>query len=148
MAKKPRILFFSGNGPCRAQMAEGFVRYLAGDMVRVETAGSADSALDTYGAWAMNEAGIDISLLEMGPLDSKDIHSFSHIVALGDEASPPPEVPTDRVRIDRWKVPDPSVVRARPLERIQAYRVVRNDIERRVKRLLSEALGRTSREQP
>ena len=29
MAKKPRILFISENGYCRAQMAEGFARYLA-----------------------------------------------------------------------------------------------------------------------
>jgi arsenate reductase (thioredoxin) len=137
MAKRPRILFVSGNGPCRAQMAEGFARYLAGDLVQVETAGSGDSALDTYGAWAMNEAGIDIALLDVPPLDSKDLTSYTHIVTLGDEAAPSVE----GVRIDRWRVPDPSIVRAKPLDRIQAYRVVRNDIERRVKRLLSEALG-------
>ena len=147
MAKKPHILFFSANGPCRAQMAEGFARYLAGDLVQVETAASGDSALDTYCAWAMNEAGIDILWREAAPVDSRDSSSYTHIVALGDEAAPTLDSALGSVRIDRWRVPDPSIVRAKPLERIQAYRMVRNDIERRVKKLLLEALGRTPRDQ-
>lgn len=143
MAKKPRILFISENGHCRAQMAEGFARYLAGSLVEVESTGTGgvDTA-DSYCHWAMNEAGVDLALLEVEPLSRKDLSSYSHVVVLGDaESEVPGQIPST-VRTMRWQLPDPARVRAQPLDLIKAYRAVRNDVERRVKSLLSEVLER------
>ncbi|MFZ0427082.1 MAG: hypothetical protein WAO20_03115 [Acidobacteriota bacterium] len=142
MAKKPRILFISENDCCRALMAEGFTRYLAGSLVDVESTGTTGDPMDPYCQWAMNEVGIDLGVLETEPLSSKDLGSFSRVVILGegDERKIGQIASTTNTTV--WKLPDPAKVRARPLELIKAYRAVRNEVERRVRTLLSETLER------
>jgi arsenate reductase len=143
MAKKPRILFISENGYCRAQMAEGFARYLAGSLVEVESTGTNGSTTtDPYCQWAMNEAGIDLAVLAMEPLSRKDLSSYSHIVFLGEgEHDKLARIPST-AHTSRWELPDPAKVRAQPLDAIKAYRAIRNEVERRVRKLLTEALER------
>lgn len=142
MAKKPRILFISGNGYCRAQMAEGFARYLAGSLVQVESTGTDGGTTDPYCQWAMNEAGIDLAVLETEPLSRKNLASYSHIVILGEDEHEKLERIPSTVHTSRWELPDPAKVRAQPLDLIKAYRGVRNEVERRVRKLLAEALER------
>ncbi len=46
------------------------------------------------------------------------------------------------MKSEHWDLPDPARARGKPLERLQAFRVVRLQVERRVKDLLKRALGR------
>lgn len=142
MAKKPRILFISENGYGRAQMAEGFARYLAGSLVEVESAGADGGTADPYFQWAMNEAGIDLALLDVEPLSKKDLSSYTHVVILGEEIDDQFGNIPSTVRTAHWRLPDPAKVRAQPLDLIKAYRVVRREVERRVRMLLTETLER------
>lgn len=141
MAKKPRILYVTANGSCRGQMAEGFTRFMAGSMVEVETANLQEGATHPYCQWAMNEAGIDISILSPEPFASKDLNSYTHIVNLAQEANPELNNLPKTVQVDHWSLPDPASVRARPLELIKVFRAVRNEIEKQVKKLLERALS-------
>lgn len=122
-------------------MAEGFIRSLAGSMVDVETAGPFESAIDPYCQWAMNEVGVDLSVLSAEPVDRKNLGAFTHLVLVGEGAAARlgSEPPAGVVVIE-WTLPDPGLVRAQPRERIIVYRAVRNRIERRVKALLAELL--------
>ncbi len=142
MATKPRILFVSAGAPCRGFMAEGFARYLAGTLVEAETASQNPETVDTYCRWAMNEAGIDTSYLTAEPLSRKNLSGFSHVVAIGDGSFPELSNVPSGVQLEEWKIPDPTRVRAQPLELIRAYRAIRNEVERHVKTLLTNALGR------
>lgn len=123
-------------------MAQGFAHYLAGTMVEAETASQNPEAIDSYGRWAMNEAGIDTSYLTAEPLSRKTLSAYSHVVTIGNGPFPDlPSLPAG-VHFEEWKIPDPAHVRAQPLELIRAYRAVRNEVERHVKALLTNALGR------
>ncbi len=57
---KPKVLFLCGANACRTQMAEGFLRDLAGDRFEVMSAGY-EPARCPDAIEAMREVGIDIS---------------------------------------------------------------------------------------
>lgn len=139
MAERPRILYVVSGTCARGLMAEGLTRYLAGQMVDVETAGPFESAIDPYCQWAMNEAGIDVSLISVEPLDRKHLGSFSHIVAL-DEPAVTRLKGLSATPTRTWDTPDPASSRLAPADRILVYRAVRNQLEGRIKGLLMEAL--------
>ncbi|GAB4133156.1 MAG: hypothetical protein Kow001_25320 [Acidobacteriota bacterium] len=139
MAQRPRILYVVGGSCCRGLMAEGLTRYLAGQMVEVETAGPFEPTVDPYCQWAMNEAGVDISLIQVEPLDRKHLSRYTHVIALDPEAEA--RLAELSVRPSAvWRVPDPAAVRATPAEKIRAYRAVRNHLEKQIKQLLAEVL--------
>lgn len=138
MARKPRILFITGERPALGLMSEGFVRYLAGSMVDVETAGKEHLRDDPYCLWAMNETGIDVALLPLEPLSRKNLSEFTHIVVV-DTSAVPSNLPPG-THVEHWQLPDPGNVRGEPRDRIQAYRAVRNRVEQLVKDLLVRAL--------
>jgi protein-tyrosine-phosphatase len=117
-------------------MAEGFARYYGGARIAVESAGTAVFSVDPYCQWAMNEAGIDISLQSPELLANKDLGSFDHVVAVGGEI---PSLSSDSA-VECWEIPDPLARRSGPQGPIKAFRAVRNQIEVKVKNLLNEIL--------
>lgn len=58
---KPTVLFLCSGNSCRTQMAEAFLRDLAGDRFEAVSAGGDPALLDSEAVEAMNELGIDIS---------------------------------------------------------------------------------------
>jgi len=61
MDKKPKVLFLSTGNSTRSQMAEGFLRSLAGDRFEVLSAGIDPGDLNAFAVEAMKDVGIDIS---------------------------------------------------------------------------------------
>lgn len=118
-------------------MAEGFARYYGGDRVEAHSAGVAPLPINPYAQWAMNEAGIDISGQQSSALDGLNLTSFDHVVTLCEEARERCADLPSSVKSEHWEVLDPARARGKPLEVIQAFRLARNDIERRVKALLT-----------
>jgi len=58
---RPRVLFLCTGNSCRSQMAEGWLRELAGDRFEVLSAGTAPQGLNPRAVETMAEAGVDIS---------------------------------------------------------------------------------------
>ena len=58
---KPKVLFLCSDNGCRTQMAEAFLRAMAGDRFEVLSAGAEATALDPDAVAAMDELGLDIS---------------------------------------------------------------------------------------
>lgn len=58
---RARVLFLCTGNSCRSQMAEGYLRHLAGDRFAVESAGTLPSHVNPLAIRAMKEKGIDIS---------------------------------------------------------------------------------------
>src|SRR5271157_4955147 len=58
---KPKVLFLCSDNSCRTQMAEAFLRDMAGDRFEVLSAGAEATALDPETVAAMPEVGLDIS---------------------------------------------------------------------------------------
>ena len=58
---KSKVLFLCSGNSCRTQMAEAFLRYLAGDRFNVISAGVDPTPLDPEAVDAMRELGIDMA---------------------------------------------------------------------------------------
>ena len=58
---KPRVLFLCTGNSCRSQMAEGWLRHLAGERFTVLSAGTRPGGVNPRAIAAMAEVGIDVS---------------------------------------------------------------------------------------
>jgi arsenate reductase len=114
-------------------MAEAFLRTLGGDRFVAESAGTVASELHPLAIQAMAEVGIDISGQRSKSVD--DVTGpFDVCVTVCDANCPIP--PGAGVQL-RWKFADPALGRGTEAERLAAFRVVRDGIERRVRALVA-----------
>jgi arsenate reductase (thioredoxin) len=126
----PSVLFLCVHNAGRSQMAAGWLRHFAGDRVDVFSGGSEPAAeLNQAAVAAMAEKGIDISGELPQPWADEVVRAADVIVTMGcGDACP---VYPGKRYID-WELEDPA---GRPLEDV---RPIRDDIERRVRGLMSE----------
>ena len=61
MSQRMRVLFLCTGNSCRSQMAEGWARYLKGDVIEAYSAGIETHGLNPNAVKVMAEAGIDIA---------------------------------------------------------------------------------------
>jgi protein-tyrosine-phosphatase len=125
-----RVLFVCVENSCRSQMAEAFAERLGAGRVEAYSAGSRPAGGVNPRAIAfMAERGYDLSGHAAKPLSTLDGQIFDVVVTMGcGDACP--WVPTAR-RVD-WALPDPKSLPD------DEFRAVRDEIERRVRRLLAE----------
>ncbi len=128
-----RVLFLCGHNSARSQMAEAFLRALGGDRFVAESAGTVASELHPLAIRAMAEVGIDIRAQRSTCVD--DVAGpFDICVTVCDANCPIP--PGAAVQL-RWKLADPALARGPDEERLAAFRLVRDGIERRVRALVA-----------
>ena len=129
---KSSVLFLCTGNSRRTQMAEGFLRALAGDDFDVVSAGSEETPLDPDAVAAMCEVGIDISGQEPKAVNRFLGRRFSYVVTLCDRQKEKscPIFPGAIWRL-HWDLEDPSRA-ATPGDRREAMRRVRDDIQRHV----------------
>lgn len=130
VADKPTVLFVCVHNAGRSQMAAGFLRHLAGERVRVLSAGSAPaSQINPIAIEAMAEVGIDITLAVPKILTEEAVIESDAVVTMGcGDACP--YFPGKRY--EDWKLDDPAG------QGIDAVRPIRDEIEQRVRQLLTE----------
>lgn len=136
MAKKARILFVCTGNSARSQMAEGFARYYGGNSVELQSAGTNPSGLNPNAVWAMHEVGLDISQQTSESLSSKNLEEFEYVVTLCGDAKESCPVLPGHIHTEHWPLPDPAKISGGPAEVIRAFRVIRYQIEGRVRDLL------------
>lgn len=133
MSEKPSVLFACVHNAGRSQMAAGWMRELAGGEVAVFSGGSAPaSEVNPAAVAVMREVGIDISSETPRRWDDEEVGAADVVVTMGcgDEC---PYFPG--VRYLDWELEDPAG------KGVDDVRPVRDEIERRVRGLLSELLG-------
>ena len=129
---RPEVLFVCVHNAGRSQMAAAFLAHLAGDRVVVRSAGSAPAAeLNPLVVEAMAEVGLDLHASGARPkrLDEAAVDASDVVVTMGcGDACPifPGK------RYEEWELDDPAGLS------VDDVRPVRDEIERRVLRLLSE----------
>lgn len=130
--QKPSVLFVCVHNAGRSQMAAGFVRHLAGDAVEVRSAGSAPvDQINPVAVQAMQEVGIDITGQKPKILTTEDSEASSVVITMGC-GDVCPYFPGQRH--EDWELDDPAG------QGIDAVRVIRDDIRKRVETLISELL--------
>ena len=134
-----KVLFLSSANSVRSQMAEGFVRTLAGDAFEAFSAGSAPRELHPLAVAAMAELGIDIA--HQRPKSVQEFMGtarFEFLITVCDrDEKDCPMFPGVGAR-EYWPFDDPAKVEGSPQERLAAFRDVRDEIEARVRRWLVE----------
>lgn len=123
------VLFVCVHNAGRSQMAAGFLQHLAGDRVEVRSAGSLPGDQVNPAAVAvMKEAGIDISAEQPKMLTPEAVEASDYVVTMGcGDACP---FYPGKAYLD-WVLDDPA---GQPVETV---RVIRDEIERRVRALLA-----------
>ena len=132
MTEKPSVLFLCVHNAGRSQMAAALLERAARERVRVLSAGTAPATTIHAGVQeAMAEVGIDLSNEVPKQLDPDSVRAVDVVVTMGCGDSCPVFPGT---RYVDWDLPDPagkSVTEVRP---------IRDDIDRRVRRLLNDLL--------
>lgn len=128
-----RVVFLCGHNAARSQMAEGFLRALGGDRFVAESAGTVATELHPLAVRAMREVGIDISSQHSKSIDELS-GPFDVCVTVCDANCPIP--PNAGVQL-RWKFADPALARGSEAERLAAFRLVRDGIEKRIRTLIA-----------
>ncbi|WP_380169197.1 arsenate reductase ArsC [Jannaschia sp. R86511] len=126
----PTVLFLCVHNAGRSQMALGFFQHLAGDRAVAWSGGSEPtSRVNPAAVEAMRERGIDISGEFPKPWTDETVRAADVVVSMGcGDACPifPGKRYTD------WVLDDPAG------QGVEAVRPIRDEIERRVRGLLSE----------
>ena len=127
---RPSVLFVCVHNAGRSQMAAGWLRHLAGDGVEVRSAGSIPGdQVNPAAVEAMAEVGIDISDQRPKVLTGDAVESSDVVITMGC-GDVCPVFPGTRY-LD-WQLDDPAG------KGVEAVRPIRDEIERRVRALLSE----------
>jgi arsenate reductase len=135
---KPTVLFLCTGNSRRTQMAEGFLRAMAGDRFDVMSAGSEETPIDPDAVAVMRELGVDISEHQTKAVNRFLGRRFSYVVTLCDRQKERtcPIFPGAIWRL-QWDLEDPSKAITRE-ECRAATRRVRDDIQQRVAAFVEE----------
>lgn len=127
---RPRVLFLCTYNSARSQMAEGFLRAMAGDRFEAGSAGTEKTSVNPLAIRAMAERGVDI-----GGHTSKlysDLESWDYLITVCDDANERcPWVPGSVKRL-HWSFHDPSRAAGTEEERLAVFRRVRDQIQERL----------------
>jgi arsenate reductase len=130
--EKTKVLFLCTHNSARSQMAEGLLRYLAGDRFEVMSAGTEATHVRPLAIQAMDELGIDISGQVSKTLEGYLGKPFEYVITVCDDANEAcPIFPGARRRL-HWSFEDPAQATGTEEERLRVFRSVRNRIRERI----------------
>ena len=132
MTDKPTVLFVCVRNGGKSQMAAALMRLHAGDAVEVHSAGTRPgSAINALSAESVAELGADMSGETPRAIDPDLLRQVDRVVVLGGEAKVEP-VDGMAGTIEVWHTDEPS---ERGIEGMERMRLVRDDIDQRVRTL-------------
>lgn len=130
------LLFLCVANSARSQMAEGIARQMAGDRLRIQSAGSAPSRVNPLAIRALAEIGIDLSGSRSKSVDEIDRASVDTVITLCAEEVCP--VYLGQARRLHWPLPDPAGHAESEEAGLERFRAVRNELRRRIADWLGE----------
>lgn len=133
-ALQPRhILFLCVQNSARSQLAEGVARFLAPPEVTVSSAGSSPAFVRPQAIQVLKEIGIDISGHRSKAIEEIDGETVDAVITLCAEEVCP-VFPGNVVRL-HWSLPDPAKAPGDDKARLNAFRLTRDELFRRLKLL-------------
>lgn len=131
----PEVLFVCVQNAGRSQLAAAILRFVAGDRVRVRTAGSEPTgSIHPLVLTALDEIGVPVGGEFPKPLTDEAVRAADVVITMGcGDACPI----YPGIRYLDWDLPDPATLG------LDGIRAVRDDIDGRVRELLEELTGST-----
>ncbi len=132
MRRPPGVLFLCVHNAGRSQMGAGWLRHLAGDRIRVLSAGSSPSeTVNPTAVEAMAEVGVDISSNRPQLWTEAMVRDVDVVVSMGCGDECPVHSGTQRLD---WQLEDPAG------QGMEMVRGVRDEIQTLVEELLEDLL--------
>ena len=131
MTDKLKVLFLCTGNSCRSQMAEGWCRYLKGDVIEPYSAGIETHGLNPNAVKVMAQAGVDISGHRSKHVDELKDVPFDYVVTVCDNARESCPLFPGRAKIVHRSFEDPPRLAksaATEEEALAHYRRVRDEI--------------------
>ena len=126
---RPLILILCTGNSCRSHMAEGVLREVAGDVLNVQSAGSAPTgSVHPLAILTLGEIGIDISShtsKHMNEFLSSEVETVITVCDNADQACPTFPGQANRYH---WPFPDPAKAEGTQEEIRKVFEQVRDDI--------------------
>lgn len=137
---KPKVLFLCTGNSARSQMAEAYLRHLAGDRYAAYSAGIEPKGINPYTVWVMEEVGV---LLD-GQY-SKDVGeylgqiNFGYLITVCGHADQ--NCPRTFLGVSQrlhWDLEDPAAFVGNDQETAAKFREVRDQIEQHVRAWIAD----------
>ena len=134
---RSKVLFLCTHNSARSQMAEGFLRHLAGEHFEVASAGTDATRVHPLAVRAMREVGVDLSTHTSKTLDGLVDRPWDYVITVCDSANERcPLFPGHTTRL-HWSFDDPSRTTGSEDERLDTFRRVRDGIQMRLREWLA-----------
>ncbi len=129
------VLYLCTRNSARSQMAEGLLRYFAGENIHVDSAGSEPSGVHPLAIQVMAEMGIDISQQQSKSMDHFVNRHFDYVITVCDHVREVcPTFPGDLQTI-HWSFPDPLLVDEG--EQLDAFPATAAELAKRIQYFLT-----------
>ncbi len=134
MALNDSVLFVCTHNSARSQMAEGWLRHLAGDRFTAHSAGVEPGALNPLSVKAMAEVGIDISGQVAEGIDRYlgRVPIYYLITVCDKAAQTCPRIWPGAHERHEWLFDDPSAATGSDEDKIEVFRRVRDEIKAKI----------------
>ena len=127
------VLFICVHNAGRSQMAAAFFNRLAGKKAEVISAGTQPAdTVNPVVVQAMKEVGIDISSARPQMLTAELVEKAEKMITMGCGADAGGVCPAGFLETEDWALDDPHG------QAIEAVRKIRDEVEKRVEKLLTE----------
>jgi arsenate reductase len=124
-----KILVLCTGNSCRSQIAEGYLRYFAGDKAEIYSAGIETHGVNPRAIATMQEDGIDISGHTSNNVNEYENIKFDFVITVCDNANERcPYFPTSAKRLHH-NFPDPAKAIGKEEEILAQFRKVREEIK-------------------
>jgi len=133
------LLFVCASNSVRSQIAEGWARHLGDDTIHVRSAGMQPFGVHPMAVYTMKQVGIDISRHRSRRLDDRQMKWADCIITLSETVKPYSAFFPEGITYDHWSIPNPDTLVSDDVSQEQAYAMIRDEIKRRVERLLEAA---------
>ncbi|WP_207477466.1 arsenate reductase ArsC [Arenibaculum pallidiluteum] len=130
------VLFACTYNAIRSPMAEALMKHYHGHRIYVDSVGVREGDLDPFMVAVMDEIGIDVRRHHPKTFDDLEDTSFDLVVSLSPEAQHRAVELTRTMACDVifWNTFDPTLIEGSREARLDAYRQVRDQIERQILR--------------
>jgi arsenate reductase len=142
---KKNVLFLCTGNSCRSQMAEGWLKHLAGDRYDVYSAGLEAHGKNPRAISIMNEAGVDISRQESTVVTDDMLQQADVVVTVCSHADE--HCPVIPFGCNKKHLPfdDPAGAMGSEKEIMAEFRRVRDQIKVAIGKMISELARASSR---
>jgi arsenate reductase len=133
------LVLCTGNS-CRSQIAEGYLRYFAGNKATIYSAGIETHSVNPKAIEIMKRDGIDISKHTSNHINEYLGIDFDFVITVCDNAKEScPYFPTNAVKL-HYNFPDPARAIGTDEEVMEQFREVREMIRKYIQNFVNEKL--------